>query len=197
MLLIDKMILKNYKRRKTNLYMGYIDYRTAYEMVPHSWILSSIKMLGVADNILKVVQAAMDQSKVELTHNGETLGSVDIKRGIFQGDSLSPLEFIMSMIPLTLLLRNDIKLFAKSEEQLDYLIKSVKQYSDDIKMEFGLDKCAVIKMERGKRKSFSGIMLPDGGKFDDVEEGGYKYLGILEADKILHNGMIIMGYAPL
>ena len=210
LLLIDKMILKNCKRRKTNLYMGYIDYRKAYDMVPHSWILSSMKMLGVADNILKMVEASMDQSKVELTHNGETLGLVDIKRGIFQGDSLSPLEFVMSMIPLTLLLRkdnsgyemekgklkishrlymDDIKLFARSEEQLDSLVKAVKEYSDDIKMEFGLDKCAVIKMERGKRRSFDGITLPDGGKFDDVEEGGYKYLGILEADKILHDEM--------
>ena len=210
LLLIDKMVLKNCKRRKTNLYMGYIDYRKAYDMVPHSWILSSMKMLGVAENILKVVKASMDQSKVELTHNGETLGLVDIKRGIFQGDSLSPLEFIMSMIPLTLLLRkdrsgyemekgkmkishrlymDDIKLFAKSEEQLQSLIQSVKQYSDDIKMEFGLDKCAVIKMKKGKRESFSGITLPDGGKFEEVEKKGYKYLGILEAHAILHNTM--------
>ena len=39
-----------------------------------------------------------------LTANGEALGEVEIKRGIFRGDSLSPLLFIMALISLTMLL---------------------------------------------------------------------------------------------
>ena len=38
-LLIDKAILKNCRRRLTNLSMAWIDYKKAYDMVPHSWIL--------------------------------------------------------------------------------------------------------------------------------------------------------------
>ena len=37
-LLIDKMIVKDCKRRLTSLAVGWIDYRKAYDMVPHSWI---------------------------------------------------------------------------------------------------------------------------------------------------------------
>ena len=42
-----------------------------------------------------------------LTSNGEVLGEVRIKRGIFQGDSLSPLLFVLSMIPLAILLKRE------------------------------------------------------------------------------------------
>ena len=37
---------------------------------------------------------------------------------------------------------DDVKLFAKKDQQLQGLLKIVKQFSDDIRMEFGLDKCA-------------------------------------------------------
>ena len=37
-LLVDKMVMRNCKRRKTNLAMAWIDYKKAYDMVPHSWI---------------------------------------------------------------------------------------------------------------------------------------------------------------
>ena len=40
----------------------------------------------------------MEQWKLSLTSNGEDLGEVHVKRGIFQGDSLSPLLFVLSMV---------------------------------------------------------------------------------------------------
>ena len=42
---------------------------------------------------------------LSLAASGEDLGDVEIKRGIFQGDSLSSLLFVFSMIPLSLILR--------------------------------------------------------------------------------------------
>ena len=33
------------------------------------------------------------------------LGEIDIKQGIFQGDPLSPLVFVLALIPLSLILR--------------------------------------------------------------------------------------------
>ena len=45
-LLIDKMIVKNCKRRLTSLSVARIDYRKSYAMVPHSWIKKSWRSLG-------------------------------------------------------------------------------------------------------------------------------------------------------
>ena len=50
-LLIDKAILKDYKRRHTNLAMAWIDYRKAYDMVPHNWIRECLEMFGIALNV--------------------------------------------------------------------------------------------------------------------------------------------------
>ena len=51
LLYIDKMVLKEAKRRKKNLAMAWIDYRKAYDMSPYSWILECLKDLGVNEEI--------------------------------------------------------------------------------------------------------------------------------------------------
>ena len=58
-------------------------------------------------------------------------------------------------------------------------------------MEFGIEKCASITIKRGKNISTKGVTLPDGSILQDVkeEEEGYRYLGILEADKIYNKQM--------
>ena len=104
-LLIDKAVLTDCKRRKTNLSLAWIDYRKAYDLVPHSWISECLEMVGIATNIREFLSDSKQSWKLELTSSGERLGDVHIKRGIFQGDSLSPLSFIICMIPLTLILR--------------------------------------------------------------------------------------------
>ena len=46
---------------------------------------------------------------------------------------------------------DDIKLFAKNEKELETLIHTVRIYSQDIGMEFGIEKCAMLVMKSGKR----------------------------------------------
>ena len=52
-------------------------------------------------------------------------------------------------------------------------------------MEFGIEKCALLVMKRGKRHLTDGIELPNQEKVrTHAENETYKYLGILEADTI-------------
>ena len=104
-LLIDKTILKEVKRLKKNVVMSWIDYKKAYDMVPHSWIKETLNITGVAKNIQHLLTNSMEKWGTLLSSNGNELGKVDIRRGIFQGDSFSPLLFVMAMIPLTMILR--------------------------------------------------------------------------------------------
>jgi len=56
-------------------------------------------------------------------------------------------------------------------------------------MQFGIENCATIKLQRGKIKHTEGIVLPNSQVIHEVKEDGYKYLGVLETDQIKHDQM--------
>ena len=85
---------------------------------------------------------------------------------------------------------DDIKLFAKNGKELETLIHSVRIYNQDIGLEFGIEKCAILVMKSGKRHMTDGIELQNQEKIITLEKKEkYKYLGILEADTIKQGEM--------
>ena len=65
-------------------------------MMPHRWMTEAMKMVGIADNMMKLFENSKETWRTELIACNESLGEVDITRGIFQGDSFSPLLFCCS-----------------------------------------------------------------------------------------------------
>ena len=62
---------------------------------------------------------------------------------------------------------------------------TVRIYSQNTGMEFGIEKCAMLIMKSGKRHQTEGMELPNQEKIRTLgEEETYKYLGILETDNI-------------
>ena len=57
-------------------------------------------------------------------------------------------------------------------------------------MKFVIEKCAMLVIEKGKIVKSIGIELPGGELIKSLQEGeSYKYLGILEAQKLLEEKM--------
>ena len=170
-----------------------------------------MNLFGVAENIKNLLANNMEKRKVMLCLRNSELGEVETKLGIFQGNSLSPLAFVLALTPLSLILRkvkaayefseskgkinhllfmDDLKLYSRSEKGLDSLVQTVRVFSEDIGMEFGIEKCAMLVMEKGKIVKSDGIELPDGKVINSLQEGeNYEYFGILEADKSLEEKM--------
>ena len=106
-------------------------------------------------------------------------GKININCGVFQGDSVSPLLFCLSLIPLTNELNNTrygyeiyekainhlfymnglIKLYAKNGKGLEDLLSTVKQFSDYIGMQFGQDKSAKASFIKGKLTRTAAVEL--------------------------------------
>jgi hypothetical protein len=133
---------------------------------------------------------------------------IQIRRGIFHGDSLSQLVFCIALIPLThelhradcgykvhgaerkishLLYMDDLKLLSRSDDDLENEIKIVKAITKDINMNFALQKCAKICLKKGRvqRKTYIESTFQKDIKELDPREA-YKYLGIEDSHGIEH-----------
>ena len=78
-----------------------------------------------------------------------------------------------------LLFMDDLKFYPKSERELNSLIQTVRIFSEDVGMVFGLDKSALLVLKRGKMVRTEGTELPDGKRMREINLDGYKYLGVL------------------
>jgi hypothetical protein len=85
---------------------------------------------------------------------------------------------------------DDLKLIAKSDEELQKQLQTVKNFSDDIHMEFGLEKCAKITFKRGKLIHSQNLVIDINREIQELEQGKmYKYLGTEESEGIQHQQM--------
>ena len=148
-------------------------------------------MYKISDDVINFIEKTIKTRRAELTARGSSLVEAKVQRGIFQGDALSPLLFIISMMPLNDILRkctaryklsrsqekinhlmymDDIKLFAKNEKEQETLIHTVRIYSQDIGIEFGIEKCAMLVVKSGKRHLTDGRELPNQDKIRMLRE---------------------------
>jgi len=193
-LLISKATLQECKRRKKKLCMAWIDYQKAFDRVPNSWVIISLELIGINNKVISFTKKVMRYWRTSMrlhTENKVTeTEDIKIQCGIFQGGSLSPLLFCIWLIPLTgqlnslntgyeehttktishLLYMDDLKLIAKSEEELQKQIQIVKTFSDDIHMEFGLEKCAKIAFKRGKLVHSQNLVIDVNREIQELDQ---------------------------
>ena len=83
---------------------------------------------------------------------------------------------------------DDLKLFEKTKRDMESLMNTVRLFSEDIGMQFGVDKCAITALKRGKHySSKNDIIFENQDTIRSLDEKNcYKYLGILEVDNIKH-----------
>ena len=69
----------------------------------------------------------------------------------------------------------DLKLYSKSGRALDSLIQTVRTFSEDIGMQFGIDKQAMLVMKKGKIVKSDGTKLPNEKAIKSLEVESYMY----------------------
>ena len=92
-LLINKMIYEEVMQNRRNLTTVWLDYKKAVDSVPHSWIVESLKFVGLPGKIINVITVLMTTWKTKMHINGENnnleTDEIEYNRRIIQGDTLS------------------------------------------------------------------------------------------------------------
>ena len=109
-LLINKMLLENSRICHTNLSTTCIGYRKSFDSTPHKWILKVLQMYKISPTIINFLTISMKKWKTNLYLNhaksSKVCENINIKCGIFQGDSLSPFFFCLALVTLSYELNN-------------------------------------------------------------------------------------------
>ena len=84
---MDIAIVENAKAKKHNLSMAWIDYKKAFDSVPHSWIVNALRIYKANPIIIQFLETVMQQWKTEMKlYHAEgyiCTEVINIKRGIF------------------------------------------------------------------------------------------------------------------
>ncbi|XP_060534521.1 uncharacterized protein LOC132706940 [Cylas formicarius] len=80
---------------------------------------------------------------------------------------------------------DDLKIFSDTEKGLKRQLRCIENFSNDIRMSFGLEKCKVGRLHRGEWRQLDGHQLTQhssGGKITTLDKfETYKYLGLAQA----------------
>ena len=175
-----------------NLKTAWIDVKKAFDSVQHNYLLQCIEKLNFPPWIIKFLKSTIEQWSINIKLNNATILEKRIERGILQGDSLSPLLFVLCMNPLSrklnikyskvpipvhdgdhyvsnhLLFIDDLKLFAEREDILAKMMDETKRFFD------------IVGLEMNKTKSATNCEACEDKAVVMNAAEGYKYLGITE-----------------
>lgn len=215
-LTIDAVVLNQAKKFNRNLNMAFVDYKKAFDSIPHTWLIQVLKIYKICPTIVQLLETVMKDWKTQLqiSSGGRVIKTeeIRIKRGIFQGDSLSALWFCVALNPISrtltdtgygfnikagrhnfmlshLLYMDDLKLFTATRKQLETVLKLVHKMSEDVGMEFGIDKCRTVTVERGRLIETPAIQIQEHLIIPPIEGQPYKYLGVSQTSNIEHSRM--------
>ena len=100
------------------------------------------------------------------THNNNKLNRTGYRYRMTTGHGETAKRQLISHLISHLLYIDDLKLYGRNTDQLDGLLHTVRIFSEDIWMKFGLDKCAVAQFVNGRLSGHnSGVMI---GKPDTI-----------------------------
>ncbi|TBU10333.1 reverse transcriptase, partial [Hamiltosporidium tvaerminnensis] len=179
------------KEYGNNLKATWIDVKKAYDSIDHAYLTQCIENLNLPDWILKFIKVIISKWKIDISVGPEKIMSKKIDRGILQGDSLSPLLFVLCMDPLSrklnekytkvtvqtdaeshstnhLLFIDDLKLLAKDSSTLSAMTGEAKEFLE------------VIGLEINKEKSATNDTCCEDTATLIEGVSVYKYLGIIE-----------------
>ena len=167
----------------------YLDFRKAFDSVPHKRLLQKVKSYGISGQILKWLQNFLDGRRQRVVLNGRQSEWKQVLSGVPQGSILGPILFIIFINDLPEVVGSMCKIFADDcklygsissradQDQLQEDINRLCQWSDDWLLKFNVRKCKVVTFGTQKFE-FDYTMIEDGIAQELNREDSEKDLGV-------------------
>ena len=197
--LID-FLTKIYDAFNANEYTlcAFIDFKKAFDTVPHDILICKLNHYGVRGNILKWFKSYLSDRKMFIEFNGVSSSLCDVTFGVPQGTVLGPFLFIIyinDILNSTTVLRfllyaDDTTIFYSGKSLNDLFnvfnreIELFNIWTKANKILLNLDKTKyMIFSNKNSKEPDRSCVLIDGNLIERV--GNYKYLGIIIDNKLI------------
>jgi hypothetical protein len=90
----------------------FLDYKKAFDTVPHLRLLKKLESIGIAGSLLKWIEAFLTERQMRTIVNGVGSNWVEVLSGVPQGSVLGPLLFLLFVNDLPDWVHNSIRMFA-------------------------------------------------------------------------------------
>jgi hypothetical protein len=203
-LLIDQIIAHDANKYRNKSYSSaWLDITKAYDSVPHDWLRKCLEIHKVPEEIRSIIDRLMQKWSTRIFYDfPKKTRSIQIKNGIFQGDSLCPVLFCLALNPISIMIQDwndgykikkanlifthsmfidDIKIYSTTQEKLNDVIHHVKQALLDIGLYINEKKSGTLIRHKGEIRE-EGTKLPDESTIPSVTKSNlYKYLGFMQS----------------
>ena len=88
-------LISLYLVRKKKLFLTFIDYEKAFDRVDHDLLWKQMQSININARVLEVIRILYQITKACVSVNGELSDVFNCRRSVQQGDTLSPLLFVM------------------------------------------------------------------------------------------------------
>ena len=157
------LIRSHCRRKNIESLLISLDARKAFDSVSHRYICRTLKEYGFGPQFVSYFKTLYNNLSANVLVNGFKSDSINIKRGVKQGDALSCALFIICIDPLLRNVNNNrkirgVEIYTKSGGKIEYKING---YADDIAVISTLDKESVrqIFKEYERLSLRSGLVL--------------------------------------
>ena len=137
----------------------YMDFRKAFDSVPHRRLIAKTEAHGVKGKVLKWIQDFLHQRTQLVSVNTAKSREAGVASGIPQGSVLGPILFVLYINDLprqaeshVRMFADDTKLFSESNDAdaLQRDLDSLQRWSSDWLLQFHPEKCSVLRLGNAK-----------------------------------------------